>query len=182
MGRGLTRLAAALVGIAVIGSGCSSSGPPQPAGPSGGQLQPAAQATPVFYGIGQIRQQMLVEVNRIRSSNGLGSLALTAELDEAAQGHAADMAARGRLSHTGSDGSGADDRILRAGYRYREYAENIAQGQTSVAETVASWMDSSGHRANMLLPDVRDLGVGYAEGQPAGRVPGNYWVIVLGWR
>ncbi len=175
-----TRLAAVLLCIAAL-AGCSSP-QPGPGGPPVGQLQPAAQTTPVFYGIGQIRQQMLVEVNRIRSASGLGALTLSAELDGAAQAHAVDMAARGQLSHTGSDGSGAGDRVLRAGYRYREYAENIAQGQTSVPETVADWMESPGHRANMLLPDVRDLGVGYAEGRPAGRVPGNYWVIVLGWR
>ena len=160
------------------GGACSPSQPSQ----SAGQLQPAAQATSVFYGIGQIRQQMLTEVNRIRSANGLGSLTLSAELDDAAQTHAADMAARGRLSHAGSDGSGADDRVLRAGYRYREYAENIAQGQTNVAEAVESWMGSPGHRANMLLPDMRDLGVGFAEGLPTGRVPGTYWVILLGRR
>lgn len=172
------RAALACLGMALAIAACGSAG--SAGGPGGGPA--AGGAVPASYSIGQIRQQMLVAVNQYRTSQGLGALNLDPDLDSAAQAHAADMAARGVLSHTGSDGSSAGDRVLRVGYRYREYAENIAQGQASVAETVQSWIDSPGHRANMLLPAVADLGVGFAEGQPTGRVPGRFWVIVLGVR
>lgn len=168
------------VGFVLALAACGSA--PPSAGPGRYQPSGGGQAVPASYSIGQIRQQMLVELNRIRSAHGLGALNLDPDLDAAAQGHADDMARRGLLSHTGSDGSDAGDRILRVGYRYREYAENISQGNADVASAVQSWMNSPGHRANILLPGVRDLGVGFAQGQPTGNYPGLYWVMVLGTR
>lgn len=131
-------------------------------------------------GIAQIRSGLLSKVNAFRVDHGLGALALSANLNAAAQAHAEDMAARATLSHTGAGGSDPGDRAARAGYSFHEIAENVAQGQASVDAVMISWKNSPGHRANMLLPDVVDLGVGYAEGPATGNVPGHYWVIVLG--
>jgi uncharacterized protein YkwD len=124
--------------------------------------------------------QVLELVNREREAASLSALSWDGRLAAAAQRHAEDMAARGVLSHTGSDGSTLADRARRTGYGYRRVAENVAVGQESPQEVVSGWMDSPGHRRNILRPDIEELGFGYAEGRPAGDAPGRYWVIVLG--
>ena len=140
----------------------------------------AAQSEAAAPGIAQIRSGLLVKINAFRAGKGLGALSLSPALNAAAQAHAQDMAARATLTHTGADGSDVGDRAGRAGYRFHEIAENVAQGQASVDAVMISWEKSPGHRANMLLPGVTDLGVGYAEGPATGNIPGHYWVIVLG--
>lgn len=168
------KLGVLLIGLALAVASCASPlrEKPQPSGPAG----PAAQD------LGPLRQQMLAAVNRVRSARGLGALRLAPELNAAAQAHAADLAPRGSISHTGSDGSNAGHRALRAGYDYRKVAENTAQGHANSADVVAAWMDSPEHRANMLVADMTELGVGFAKGVATPGVPGRYWVILLGRR
>jgi uncharacterized protein YkwD len=83
-------------------------------------------------------------------------------------------AARNRLTHTGSDGSNAGQRITRAGFRWSSWAENIAVGYTSSSAVVWAWLNSPGHRANMLNPRFRWMGVGIAYGH--GR---TWWCVVF---
>ncbi|TKA94138.1 CAP domain-containing protein, partial [Cereibacter changlensis] len=87
----------------------------------------------------------------------------------------ATWARRGRMGHDGSDGSNLGQRLGRGGYRFGLAAENIAHGFDSVVAVTQSWMQSPGHRANILRPAATDLGVGVA--QPAGGRP--YWVLLL---
>ena len=87
----------------------------------------------------------------------------------AAQRHANDMARRNRMTHVGSDGSNAGQRITRAGFRWSSWAENLASGYTSSSAVVWAWLNSSGHRANMLNPRFRWMGVGIAYAH------GRYW-------
>jgi uncharacterized protein YkwD len=91
-------------------------------------------------------------------------------LQAAAQAQADDLAAAERLGHLGADGSTLTDRLQRAGYTACTSAENVARGTPDIRSTVATWMGSAGHRANILDPAVTQFGF-------AGT--GQTWVLVL---
>jgi uncharacterized protein YkwD len=99
-------------------------------------------------------------------------------LEQAAASHTRDMAARGSMSHIGSDGSTPSQRVTRAGYRWSAVAENIAAGQRDADGVVKSWLDSAGHCANLMNPMYRDMGVAFATN--AGSPAGIYWTQVFG--
>ena len=99
--------------------------------------------------------------NVYRTQQGCQPLILNDQLTAAAQGHSQDMALNDFFSHTGSDGSSSWERILRTGYRYSLAAENIAAGYPTSEAVVQGWMDSDGHRQNILDCDLREVGVGY---------------------
>jgi uncharacterized protein YkwD len=67
-----------------------------------------------------------------------------------------------RLSHTGSDGSSFVDRANRAGYRFRALAENVAAGYNTAQSVFDGWMNSSGHRANILGANYIHMGAACA--------------------
>lgn len=108
------------------------------------------------------------------------ALTLNAQLGQAAQGHAADMAAQNYFSHTSKDGRTAGQRIAAAGYAYRTWGENIAAGQATAAQVVAGWLNSEGHCRNIMSANFRELGVGYA--YKTGTQFGHYWVQNFGAR
>ncbi|MFB7500350.1 CAP domain-containing protein [Streptomyces sp. NPDC056161] len=114
--------------------------------------------------------------NRERRRARLTPLATDPLLTAAAQAHSADMVARDFYSHTSPEGSQPWDRAAAAGSRRRTIGENIACGQRSAAEVVTGWMNSPGHRANILKPDFTHIGVGFAGG---GRT-GTYWTQLFG--
>ncbi|MGW0601813.1 CAP domain-containing protein [Streptomyces sp. NPDC002776] len=114
--------------------------------------------------------------NRARAGAGLPPLAVDPLLTAAAQAHSADMVARAFYSHTSPDGSRPWDRAAAAGSRRRSIGENIACGQRSPAEVVQGWMNSPGHRANILKRDFTHIGVGFAGGGEAG----TYWTQLFG--
>jgi uncharacterized protein YkwD len=107
-------------------------------------------------------------VNSERGKNGCAPLTVNAELTRAAQDHTSDMAAHRTMSHTGSDGSSPGDRITAAGYSWRSYGENVAYGYGTPESVMTAWMNSPGHRANILNCAFKEIGVGYAQ-------PGSYW-------
>ncbi|MGI9616847.1 MAG: CAP domain-containing protein [Acidimicrobiales bacterium] len=107
-------------------------------------------------------EQRVIELtNANRRQNGCGDLANNSKLHAAALGHSADMNARGYFSHTSADGSSMSNRIDRQGYDWRSIAENIAQGQRTPEQVVQAWMNSSGHRANILNCGLTEIGVGF---------------------
>jgi uncharacterized protein YkwD len=111
-----------------------------------------------------IEQQVIDLTNEQRRRHGCSTaLELSPELVTAASAHSRDMAMRDLFSHTGSDGSTMASRVTATGYNYSLLAENLAAGQATAAEVVAGWMTSSGHRANILNCDFREIGVGYYE-------------------
>lgn len=112
--------------------------------------------------------------NDYRAQFGLPPLMISSALEGVAQSHGDDMGRHRYFSHTSRDGSDIGDRALRGGYRYCVIAENIAQGHRSSREVTRGWIDSPGHRANMLSDDVAEIGV------TRGR--GDIWVMVLGSR
>ncbi|MFC9680936.1 CAP domain-containing protein [Streptomyces sp. NPDC056948] len=114
--------------------------------------------------------------NRERVRAGLPPLAVDPLLTTAAQAHSADMVARAFYSHTAPDGSQPWDRAAAAGSARRSIGENIACGQRSPADVVEGWMNSPGHRANILKPGFTHLGIGFAGGGRAG----TYWTQLFG--
>ena len=94
----------------------------------------------------------------------------TARLDTAARAHADDMARRGFFSHQGSNGSTHSQRIAATGYKACVSAENIASGQPTRQAAMDAFFNSTGHRRNMLNPQLTEYG--YA-------LSGNKHVLVL---
>jgi uncharacterized protein YkwD len=115
------------------------------------------------------------EVNAERSAAGLAPLSSNGALNAAAAGHSADQANRGTMSHKGSDGSNAGQRIGAQGYSYSTWGENVAYGYGDCAAVMAGWMGSQGHRENILNGAFTEIGVASASG-PNGT---PYWTMVL---
>jgi uncharacterized protein YkwD len=114
--------------------------------------------------------------NEERAESGCNTpLRVDDRLVAAAQGHSADMAARNYFSHTSPEGLGPGDRTAAQGYPQWS-GENIAVGYPTAADVVAGWMDSEGHRANILNCDSVAIGVGAVDS--AGN--GIYWTQVFG--
>jgi uncharacterized protein YkwD len=103
-------------------------------------------------------------VNEEREAAGCSPVAVDDELTEAAQGHSRDQAERGEMGHEGSDGSRVGDRATEAGYRWSSVGENVASGTTSASRAMEMWMESSGHRENILNCKFQDIGVAQVDG------------------
>jgi uncharacterized protein YkwD len=88
-------------------------------------------------------------------------IAVNTQLTHAAQKYAQSMAIDDNWSHTGVDGSSPWDWIKAAGYDYSEAAENLAAGHTTPDSAVQGWINSPGHRNNMLAYQLQEIGVGY---------------------
>lgn len=124
-------------------------------------------------------EQLLNILNSERTSRGLNPLLHHEQLAQAGRAHAADYFSLNcltSLSHTGRDGSDPGDRIARTGLRVRTWGENLACNNQSAAHVMQAWMNSSGHRANILNPAFTHVGLSIstdAFGHP-------YWVQVFG--
>lgn len=107
-------------------------------------------------------------VNEVRIQNGLKPLQENWELSRVARYKSQDMADRGYFSHT-SPTYGSPFQMMKAfGLSYRSTGENIAYGQRTPQEVMNAWMNSSGHRANILNASYTQIGVGYV-------ADGRYW-------
>ena len=127
-------------------------------------------------GIAALAEDTLAAINAERQAKGMAPLSPETRLQEAAQAHACDSATRNRMGHDGSDGSDLGTRAARAGYAYREIAENVAQGYPSPQAVTEGWMNSPGHRRNILMRRASDAGVGIALGSNGDL----HWVLKLG--
>jgi hypothetical protein len=105
---------------------------------------------------------LLSETNNQRTTNSLGGLALNSVLNQAAQAKANDMAARDYWSHNTPDGNTPWTFFTAAGYQYQTAGENLAYGFDTSASTVTAWMNSPGHRANILNNTYKEVGFGIA--------------------
>mmetsp|Transcript_23745 Transcript_23745/g.42569 ORF Transcript_23745/g.42569 Transcript_23745/m.42569 type:complete len:141 (-) Transcript_23745:1369-1791(-) len=126
----------------------------------------------LLAGIASANSGILAAVNAERQANGRAALSYDSKLEAAAAAHAKDMARHGFMSHTGSDGSDLAKRLKRAGYKYCFGAENVAFGQQSLPAVMTAWMNSSGHRKNILNRKATSVGL--------ARATGDRWVMVLG--
>jgi uncharacterized protein YkwD len=118
--------------------------------------------------------EVLALVNEQRAANGCAALAWDEGLAGVARSHSADMAARDYFSHTTPEGVDPFQRAAAAGLS--AHAENIAAGQGSAAEVMDGWMNSPGHRANILNCSLTRLGVGVGYGGSYG----IYWTQLFG--
>ncbi|MBM4425214.1 MAG: CAP domain-containing protein [Chloroflexi bacterium] len=128
-------------------------------------------------GNGGFEAEVVALINVERANNGLGPLSQQSQLTAAAQAHSTDMACNHFFSHTGSNGSSPFDRMAQQGYSFSAAAENIAAGYGTPADVVAGWMNSPGHRANILGPYTQ-IGVGYIY-EPNSDW-GTYWTTTFG--
>ncbi|MEW2428342.1 CAP domain-containing protein [Micromonospora sp. NPDC047644] len=112
-------------------------------------------------------------VNAERAKAGCQALSINTKLMTAAQRHSQDQADNKNMSHTGSDGSNAGTRLDRVGYTWRTYGENVAWNQQTPAAVMDAWMNSSGHKANILNCAFTEIGVGIANSN------GPYWTQVF---
>jgi len=127
-------------------------------------------------GAAAVLGEVVDRTNAERARHRLRTLAVDQRLAAAAQAHSADMVRRAFFAHESPDGRQVWDRAVAAGYAYRKVAENIAAGQRTAEEVVRGWMESPGHRANILDGDLTQIGVGRADGGSYG----VYWTQVFG--
>ncbi|GGK82812.1 hypothetical protein Sme01_16840 [Sphaerisporangium melleum] len=106
--------------------------------------------------------------NVARQEQGCGPLRIDEKLRAAARGHSDDMAAKGYFDHTSADGRSPWDRIKAASYTSNMFAENIARGQATPEAVVQGWLNSPGHRANIMNCKLKAIGVGvhFGKGGP----------------
>jgi uncharacterized protein YkwD len=121
-------------------------------------------------------QQILGLVNQERAKVGADPLKINEQLDLAADQHTLDQASMNKMSHSGSNGSNMGDRIKNAGYVFSSAGENVAYGFGDAAAVMSGWMNSEGHRQNILNPNYKEIGIGYAHGAD-GRL---YWTQDFG--
>lgn len=125
------------------------------------------------------QREMLGDVNALRAKAGADPVRLCAALNRSAQAYAQLMGERNHFDHHGPDGSSPGDRMEAAGYEgVRAWGENIAAGQTDVAEVMAAWRDSPGHYTNIVEPRFTHLGVGFATVE--GSEYSTYWAQNFG--
>ncbi|WP_217168109.1 CAP domain-containing protein [Streptomyces sp. AC512_CC834] len=112
--------------------------------------------------------QVLALVNKERAAAGCSPVTANDKLTRAADDYSDVMASSGVMSHTGPDGSTMAGRVEAAGYQWSTLGENIARGQADAASVMDSWMNSEGHRANILNCSFKELGVGvhFGDGGP----------------
>lgn len=138
---------------------------------------PASSRCPLPADAKARRAELLSLVNRFRRSHDLAAVRSEKRMIRAAQAHACDNAARGIYSHYGSDGADLRDRLLRQGFRPRIAVENTGLGfGKDSARMMDFWVNSPKHRANLLNPKVKYLGLGVA--RPAGSR--TSWVLNMG--
>lgn len=114
--------------------------------------------------------QIAQGLNATRRANGLNTLQFDRRLSRAAMRHACDMQQNAFFDHRGSDGSGAHQRVKAVGYRTCMTAENLAYGYPQAQTVVNGWMQSPGHRTNMLVPQAREFGVAIVDGTNSGPI------------
>lgn len=127
--------------------------------------------------------QVLQLVNAERAKSGLNPLTLNEKLDVAADRYSERMALGDFFSHSDPyDGSSIGTRVAQTGYRYTSVGENLAYGQTTPEAVVQAWMNSPGHRKNILNPKYTHMGLGYFYLNPdGGNIRGqHYWTQVFG--
>ncbi|GLZ53290.1 CAP domain-containing protein [Actinomycetospora sp. NBRC 106378] len=135
-------------------------------------LAPAASAAVTSAQAAQLNQVFAL-TNQYRQQAGCKALIRNSYAEKAAQGHADWMNSTGTFSHTGANGSSFVDRMKAAGYP-SPGGENIAYGQKDAQAVMTAWMNSPGHRANILNCTFTRIGLGLAGTR-------NYWVQDFGY-
>lgn len=154
------------------------SGPAAPDRPPTAEESPAPPASAPPVTLSAVAAEVVDLTNAERTRAGMPALRADARLTEAARLHAEQVAAAGRLEHVLPDARypRLEDRLAAAGYRWQAAGENLAFGQRTAAAVVDAWMQSPGHRANILHTSFTEIGVAHLV-DPNGRL---YYVQVFG--
>lgn len=126
------------------------------------------QTTRGTAGINKLALQVVDLTNKERRKNGLPALTTDVSLSNVAQTKTNDMNRKKYFSHTSPTYGSPFDMMRDFGVTYQTAGENIAMGQITAQQVVTSWMNSEGHRKNILNPHFTRIGVGYTS-------TGNYW-------
>lgn len=122
----------------------------------------------VSQSVSEFEKQVVDLTNAERAKEGLKPLEMHSPLMEVAQAKSEDMAKNNYFSHTSPTYGSPFDQIKSAGISYRSAGENIAQGQRTPQQVVQAWMESPGHRQNIMNANYTHIGVGFVEN-------GYYW-------
>jgi uncharacterized YkwD family protein len=128
--------------------------------------QPATTQT--SYALSAYEQKVVDLTNQQRTNNGLSTLKIDLTLSKMAREKSRDMSVNNYFSHTSPTYGSPFDMMKQYGITYRYAGENIAMGQRTPEEVVNAWMNSEGHRKNILSANFTHIGVGYVS-------EGNYW-------
>jgi uncharacterized YkwD family protein len=128
------------------------------------QAKPAAETGE----LSQYEQKVVELTNQERAKQGLPALQVDAELSKVAKEKSRDMQANNYFSHDSPTYGSPFDMMKQFGVEYSAAGENIAMGQPTPEEVVQAWMNSDGHRKNILSSNYTHIGVGYVEN-------GHYW-------
>ncbi|SHG60041.1 CAP domain-containing protein [Ornithinibacillus halophilus] len=130
--------------------------------------QQADRNAATHHDLSEFESEVVALTNRERENAGLSILEVDNSLSNVAREKSQDMQANSYFSHTSPTYGSPFDMMGQFGITYRSAAENIARGQASPQEVVEAWMNSEGHRANILNGGFTHIGVGFEEN-------GNYW-------
>jgi uncharacterized protein YkwD len=122
-----------------------------------------AQST-ATQGVASYASQVVTLTNAQRTAHGCKALTVNSILTSVAYAHSKDMAVRNYFSHNTPEGVSPFTRMTKAGYSWQMAAENIAAGYPTPKAVVDGWMNSPGHRANILNCKLKEIGVGYYAG------------------
>jgi uncharacterized protein YkwD len=146
-----------------------------------------ADAVPAGDNVALVGQATLCLLNQQRAANGIAPLAENAALTTASAGYSQRMVAQGFFGHESPDGGTLVERLTDVGYLGDDDAwivgENIGWGQASLATArsmVSAWMNSPGHRANLLSADYTQVGLGLALGTPTDQTWGATYTTDFG--
>ena len=183
----------ALVGIVLALGGCGGGGgddtatapSPSPTPSPSPSPSPAAASTcgqPDFVNVAMARINQWRAAGANCGAQGVfaptTALAWNNLLTQAADAHSQDMVTNNFFAHEGSNGSSPGDRIAAAGYSASAWGENIAAGQTTINQVVDAWIDSDGHCANLMNPNLTEVGLACVSGSAATTYP-TYWTMEL---
>ncbi len=134
----------------------------------------ASNACTTPANVNAMASEIAAGLNANRRAYGQPALSYNRSLSQAAMKHACDMSVNGFFGHRGSDGSNSQARVRQAGYRDCLVAENLAWGYPTSQQIISGWMNSAGHRSNMLHPRAAEFGVAVTHG-----AKGPNWVLVV---
>ena len=134
---------------------------PAPAPKQPATTQKNNAPAPTTGNVSQYVQQVIDLTNAQRSKNGLPALKADSQLNGVAQKKSLDMQQKNYFSHTSPTYGSPFDMMRDFGVTYKSAGENIAQGQRTPQEVVTAWMNSEGHRKNILSANFTHIGVGY---------------------
>ncbi|MFX3623052.1 MAG: CAP domain-containing protein [Ectobacillus sp.] len=138
---------------------------PAPAPTPAPAPKPAPAPTPAPSALSQYEQRVVDLTNAERAKAGLPALKVDLELSKVAKAKSQDMYNKNYFDHNSPTYGSPFDMMKRFGISYRTAGENIAMGQRTPEEVVQAWMNSAGHRANIMNNTYTHIGVGFVEGK-----------------